>query len=165
MSPFLGAASMQRRQCVSSGPITGNFWSIRLIPEQGIHGGADCPEARRGSAKKPQSIGRTARRLVRLIFPPFDIHMALGKIYPHSCVGKIVTAAAEHELHTTMFSAWIVFPFTEQPQTSDRKLLRARARGFCRSGITLEFFSKSAAQFRISQGKFCCLADVGRRQG
>src|SRR6267142_2225503 len=150
MSPFLGAASMQSLQCVSSGPTNGNFWSIRWTPEQGIHGGGVCPDARRGSAKKPKRIGRTARRLVRLIFPPFDIHMALGQIYPHGCVGKIVTAAAEHQLHATMFGAGIVFPFAEQPQTSDRKLLRACVRGLRRSSITLEFISKSAAQLHIS---------------
>src|SRR5882762_6456137 len=132
MTPFLGAASMQSRQCVSSGPITGNFWSIRLTPEQGIHGGGACPDARRGSAKKPKRIGRTARKLVRLIFSPFDIHVALSQIYPHGCIGKIVTATAEHQLDATMFGAGIVFPFAEQPQTSDRKLLRARAGGFGR---------------------------------
>src|SRR5260370_21836917 len=103
MSPFLGSASVQSRQCVSSGPVTGNFWSTMLIPEQGIQGGGVCPDARRGTTKKLERIATAGRDLVRFIFPPFDINVAFGLIYPHSCVGKDVPPAAAHPLHTPMF--------------------------------------------------------------
>src|SRR5947207_1969084 len=41
-SPFPGMVCQQSRQCVTSGPTTGNFWSTKLAPEQGMDGGGTC---------------------------------------------------------------------------------------------------------------------------
>src|SRR5260370_18163998 len=89
MSPFLGAASIQSRQCVSSGPVTGNFWSTMLIPEQGIQGGGVCPDARRGTTKMLERIATAGRNIVRFIFFPFPINLGVALICPHVCVGKL----------------------------------------------------------------------------
>src|SRR5260370_26443631 len=105
MSPFLGSASVQSRQCVSSGPVTGNFWSTMLIPEQGIQGGGVCPDARRGTTKKLERIATAGRNLVRFLFSPFGKKGAVGYDYPHRCVGQVGAPAAGTHLRTPVFDS------------------------------------------------------------